>query len=56
LDLRAQNAIAVHWGTFQLTSEPILEPKEKLKVAAEAAGIGDAFHCLEHGEIRHFPL
>jgi N-acyl-phosphatidylethanolamine-hydrolysing phospholipase D len=30
LDLRAQNSIAVHWGTFQLTAEPILEPKTKL--------------------------
>ena len=31
--LGAQRAMAHHWGTFQLTDEPIEEPPERLRAA-----------------------
>lgn len=30
-DIQAKKSLAMHWGTFVLTHEPILEPPEKLK-------------------------
>ncbi|ANZ76766.1 BA75_03490T0 [Komagataella pastoris] len=34
-DLKAKKMFGVHWGTFVLSSEPFLEPKEKLHALAE---------------------
>ncbi|MGI9306490.1 MAG: MBL fold metallo-hydrolase [Gammaproteobacteria bacterium] len=51
LDLRAQNAAATHWGTFQLTDEPADEPPQKLRAAAAAKNIS-GFHVFMHGETR----
>jgi L-ascorbate metabolism protein UlaG (beta-lactamase superfamily) len=31
LDLGAKRFFAMHWGTFKLTDEPLLEPPERLK-------------------------
>jgi N-acyl-phosphatidylethanolamine-hydrolysing phospholipase D len=31
LDLRAKTLVAMHWGTFKLTDEPIGEPPERLR-------------------------
>ncbi|KAA0163480.1 hypothetical protein FNF31_02874 [Cafeteria roenbergensis] len=42
-DLGARRSVGMHWGTFRLTDEPLLEPMERLKVAAERAGIADDF-------------
>lgn len=42
-DLGARRSVGMHWGTFQLTDEPLLEPMERLKVVAERAGIADDF-------------
>ena len=50
-DLKTRNAAASHWGTFQLTDEPMDEPPQKLREAARSAGI-DAFHIFQHGETR----
>ena len=38
-DCGAAYALAHHWGTFRLTSEPIDEPPRRLAAALEAAGI-----------------
>jgi len=35
VDLNAKESVAMHWGTFILSDEPVLEPKERLKVAAK---------------------
>lgn len=44
LDLHAAKSIGMHFGTFQLTAEPIDEPEERLKAAVKAAGLKeDAF-------------
>ena len=34
LDLRAQNMIAIHWGTIDLSEEPLFEPAELFKKVA----------------------
>lgn len=40
-----------HWGTFQLTNEPIAEPRERLTAALDAGSIGtDRFRPLLPGE------
>lgn len=48
---KAQVSIAHHWGTFQLTNEPIEEPIERLAAARAAQGLADdAFIVLRPGE------
>merc|ERR1712232_698014 len=37
--IQAKNAVPIHWGTFQLTSEHYLEPVELLKKSLEASSI-----------------
>ena len=50
-DIKSRQSIGVHWGTFMLTGEPLLEPPQKLAAAVAAAGLKkDAFVCLGHGE------
>lgn len=51
LDVGAKKSIGMHWGTFQLTAEPIMEPKQRLKTAAEQAKLEeDEFTTLAIGE------
>lgn len=51
-DVNAKKAIGVHWGTFELTDEPLDEPPKKLAEALQAAGIGaDTFSVLRHGQM-----
>lgn len=50
-DVRAARSVAMHWGTFVLTDEPLDEPPRRLAAAREKAGLGeDAFRALAHGE------
>ena len=57
MDLQARNSVGIHWGTFQLTSEPILEPPKLLEEAKRQHGINaEAFVVLDHGETRRFLL
>ncbi|KAJ6512235.1 Metallo-hydrolase/oxidoreductase [Mycena vitilis] len=52
-DLKAKNAIGMHWGTFVLTTEPVMDPPQQLKMACEKLGINnDTFICTEIGETR----
>lgn len=55
LDLKAKQSVGIHWGTFQLTAEPLMEPPQLLEKAKEEAGLeaGD-FVVLAHGETRVF--
>jgi L-ascorbate metabolism protein UlaG (beta-lactamase superfamily) len=51
LDLGCSEALAVHWGCFQLTEEPIDEPLIRLKAALQKAGIEEGrFRALDPGQ------
>ena len=50
-DLRARKSIAMHWGTFPLTDEPLDEPPRRLKAALKNEDLSDEdFLVLMHGE------
>ena len=52
-DLRAKLSIGVHWGTFQLTDEPLDQAVRDLAAARAKAGVADdAFIVLRHGASR----
>jgi L-ascorbate metabolism protein UlaG (beta-lactamase superfamily) len=52
-DLRARRSVAMHWGTFILTDEPLDEPPHRLAAARRAAGISpEEFFLMKHGETR----
>lgn len=51
LDVGSRKSVAIHWGTFILTDEPLDAPPIGLKRAMEERGISeDAFLVLRHGE------
>ena len=53
-DLGARHSVAMHWGTFELTDEPIDEPPRALARALREAGIPpERFLVMKHGETRH---
>jgi L-ascorbate metabolism protein UlaG (beta-lactamase superfamily) len=55
IDLGAKQAVGMHFGTFQLTAEPIDAPEKDLALALAAAGIApDMFVTLDCGEARTF--
>ena len=48
-----RQAVAMHWGTFRLTDEPLSEPARRLAEATRAAGLADdAFRAWDVGEMR----
>jgi N-acyl-phosphatidylethanolamine-hydrolysing phospholipase D len=58
LDLRVGSRnggvmVAMHWGTFRLADEPVLEPPVRVRAAWSAAGLSDAeLWVPAHGEAR----
>lgn len=55
LDLRAKRALAMHFGTFDLSDEPLDEPPRRFRAAAADTALddGDAW-VLQIGETREF--
>jgi L-ascorbate metabolism protein UlaG (beta-lactamase superfamily) len=50
-DVRARRSVAIHWGTFVLTDEPLDEPPLRLRASREALGMAEEdFAVLRHGE------
>lgn len=50
-DINAKQSIGMHWGTFQLTFEPIMEPAERINKAVEDGRLKeDEFITLAVGE------
>ncbi len=55
LTLRARRALAIHYGTFDLSDEPLDEPPQRFRDAADEQGLGrDAAWVLRVGETRGF--
>ena len=55
-DLGARRSIGVHWGTFELTDEPLDQPPRDLAAARQALGVpDDDFVLLKIGETRRLP-
>ena len=53
LDLNSQYSVAMHWGTFILTDEPLTEPPGKLAEALTKYEIDESkFEVFKHGETR----
>jgi L-ascorbate metabolism protein UlaG (beta-lactamase superfamily) len=54
-DVRARTFVAMHWGTFDLSDEPLDEPPRRLRAAARARELpDDRIWILAHGETRRF--
>ena len=55
LDLDAKTAVAMHFGTFDLSDEPLNQPPRRFKQAAAAQGLGEEqAWVLKIGETRSF--
>ena len=53
--MRARRVLAIHFGTFDLSDEPIDEPPRRFRAAAKAAGFPEAdTWVLKIGETRSF--
>lgn len=53
---RATHAVGHHWGTFQLTNEPVEQPREDLRAALVSAGVDEAlFRALLPGDAWDVP-
>lgn len=54
-DVRARTFVAMHWGTFDLSDEPLDEPPRRLRATAHAMNLPDErVWVLAHGETRGF--
>jgi len=52
-DVKARRSIGIHWGTFELTDEPLDAPIGELPEALRAQGVpAEAFVLFRHGETR----
>jgi L-ascorbate metabolism protein UlaG (beta-lactamase superfamily) len=55
-DLGARRLVAMHWGTFKLTDEPLDEPPALFREGAAARGLGDGVaHVAAVGETIALP-
>ncbi len=53
IDVNAKYSVAMHWGTFVLTDEPLDEPPVKLAAALKKYRIDESkFEIFKHGETR----
>jgi N-acyl-phosphatidylethanolamine-hydrolysing phospholipase D len=54
-DLRGRVLLGIHWGTFDLSEEPLAEPPERMLAEAKRAGIpADRAWILKLGETRRW--
>jgi len=51
MDMQSKKSVAIHWGTFILTDEPLDEPPKRLSTALQENQIPkEDFLVLQHGE------
>ena len=51
-DLKSKKLIGMHWGTFTLTDEPVLEPPKRLEQELKKLNLkSDFFRSPKPGEI-----
>lgn len=51
LDVRSRLSVAMHWGTFRMTLEPLDQPPIRLKAEMARRALNpSAFRVLQHGE------
>ncbi|WP_150910360.1 MBL fold metallo-hydrolase [Marinobacter halotolerans] len=51
-DIGARQSVAMHWGTFVLTDEPMDEPPRRLRTELEKRGLRESeFRIMQHGEL-----
>ncbi len=55
-DTRCQRALGIHWGTWVLTSEEVLEPPKVLKQALKWKGLQEdgVFEVLDIGSSKEY--
>lgn len=59
IDLKADRALAIHFGTFNLSDEPVAEPPQRFRVAAQQAELDTSLDSnnawiMNVGETREF--
>lgn len=53
LDIKSRYSVAMHWGTFILTDEPLDEPPARLAAALKKYQIpANRFEVYRHGQTR----
>ena len=56
LDTKCKKALGMHWGTWVLTEEDVMEPPRKLKEALKDKELSEAvFEICDIGESREYP-
>ena len=54
-DIGAARSVGMHWGTFQLSAEPSLEPAERLALILQESELpADSFDTMSVGETRRY--
>lgn len=55
-DTQCKKGLGIHWGTWALTMEPVMEPPERLKMALKTRGLEETgvFDVCDIGESRTF--
>eukprot|EP01122_Echinamoeba_exundans_P013626 TRINITY_DN5984_c0_g1_i1.p1 TRINITY_DN5984_c0_g1~~TRINITY_DN5984_c0_g1_i1.p1 ORF type:complete len:406 (+),score=70.06 TRINITY_DN5984_c0_g1_i1:212-1429(+) len=57
VDIQSKKSIGMHWGTFILTDEPVLEPPVRVAADMKKRGLPeDEFIAIKHGEIVAIPV
>lgn len=54
-EVKSKKSVGMHWGTFMLTLEPVMEPKQLLEKLLKQEGLDDSmFITMKHGETVEF--
>jgi N-acyl-phosphatidylethanolamine-hydrolysing phospholipase D len=54
LDVKSKFSIGMHFGTFQMTNEPVFEPIELLQAELSKRNLKEDFTTMKHGQVLGF--